>query len=315
MGKLIVGRLAAAVPLLLALSALMFLLLQLIPGSAAGIMLGESATAENIAVLEAKLGLNDPLPQQYIRWLADVSKGDFGNSLFTGHPVWKTVQERLPPTISISFGALLFALIFGLSLGVLAGSSTGLHSGSNNDSRRNHRHFRTLFLGGRRLFSIYFSVKLGWFPAIGYVPIEESLFEWARCLVLPCIALGITSSAVIARQMRGALVEVLQSDYIRAARATGVPERRVLFKHGFKNAMIPVMTIIGFQIPVILGGAFVIEIVFAIPGLGSLTINSVLDQDIPVVQCVVLLTGFIIVLTNLFVDISYSWLNPKVRVS
>ena len=314
MGKLIVGRLAAAVPLLLALSALMFLLLQLIPGSAAGIMLGESATAENIAVLEAKLGLNDPLPQQYIRWLADVSKGDFGNSLFTGHPVWKTVQERLPPTISISFGALLFALIFGLLLGVLA----AVRPGSILD--------RITTVGATigisvpyfwvaALFSIYFSVKLGWFPAIGYVPIEESLFEWARCLVLPCIALGITSSAVIARQMRGALVEVLQSDYIRAARATGVPERRVLFKHGFKNAMIPVMTIIGFQIPVILGGAFVIEIVFAIPGLGSLTINSVLDQDIPVVQCVVLLTGFIIVLTNLFVDISYSWLNPKVRVS
>ena len=293
---------------------LTFMLLQLIPGSAAVIMLGESATAKNIAALEAELGLNDPLPQQYARWVAGVSRGDFGNSLFTGHPVWKTVQERLPPTISITFGSLLFALLFGLLLGVLA----AIRPGAILD--------RITTVGATLgisvpyfwvavLFSISFAVKLGWFPAIGYVPLQESFLEWVRCLVLPCVALGITSSSVIARQMRGALIEVLQSDYIRAARATGVPEHKIVLRHGLKNAMIPVMTIIGFQIPVILGGAFVVEIVFAIPGLGSLTINSVLDQDLPVVQCVVLLTGFIIVLTNLFVDVSYSWLNPKVRVS
>jgi peptide/nickel transport system permease protein len=314
LGKLILSRFTAAVPLLFALSILTFLLVHLIPGSAAVIMLGDSATPENVAALEAELGFDDPLPQQYARWLAGVSRGDFGKSLFSGRPVWGTISERLPPTISIACGALFFSIIFGILAGILA----AIRPGSLLD--------RMITVGGTVgislpyfwvavLFSIFFAVKLGWFPAIGYVPINESALQWARCLVLPSVALGITSSAVIARQMRGSLIEVMQTDYIRAARATGIPERVVVYKHGLKNAMIPVMTIIGFQIPVILGGAFVVEIVFAIPGLGSLTVTSVLDQDIPVVQSVVLLTGFFIVITNLLVDISYSWLNPKVRIS
>jgi len=314
LAKLILSRFAAAVPLLFALSILIFLLVHLIPGGAAMIMLGDSATPENVAALEAELGFDDPLPQQYVRWLAGVSRGDFGKSIFSGRPVWDTISERLPPTISIACGALLFSIIFGISAGILA----AIRPGSLLD--------RMITVGGTVgislpyfwvavLFSIFFAVKLGWFPAIGYVPFNENFLQWARCLVLPSVALGITSSAVVARQMRGSLIEVMHTDYIRAARATGIPERVVVYKHGLKNAMIPVMTIIGFQVPVILGGAFVVEIVFAIPGLGSLTVTSVLDQDIPVVQSVVLLTGVFIILTNLLVDISYSWLNPKVRIS
>ena len=314
MFKLILTRLLAAVPLLLALSILTFGLVHLIPGSVAAILLGEGATQENIAKLEAELGLDQPLVQQYGRWLSGVTQGDWGRSLRSKRPILEMISEKFPATLSLTGSALLIAIVVGLFAGILAAARPGTW-------------WDRVGIAGTSLgisipdfwaavlLSIFFAAKLGWFPVIGFTPITQNPLKWLHGLVLPALALGIPSSAIIARQMRAALGNELEKIYIRSLRAAGISERSILLKHALKNALIPVVTVIGFQVPVLLGGSFVVEQVFAIPGLGSLIVNAVLQQDLPLIQGLVLLTGLLIVLTNLLVDVSYAWLNPKVRVT
>jgi peptide/nickel transport system permease protein len=311
--RLILTRLISSVGIFIALSVLIFLLLYLVPGSVAVIMLDDAATPENIAKLEAELGLDDPLPTQYTRWMVNVSKGDFGTSFLTNRPVKESIIEKLPVTIWLLIGALVIAVVFGLSIGILA----SLKPGSLLD--RGAVILVTLGISIPNfwlavLLSMLFAVKLGWLPVFGYTPITEDPVKWFKCMLMPWFSLGIVSSTLIARQMRGAMIEVLNTDFVRAARASGVPEHWVVISNGIKNAMIPVITVIGFQIPVIIGGALIVELVFATPGLGSLTIQSVLDQDLPMVQAVLMVMASLVILTNLVVDISYGWLNPKVRV-
>ena len=311
--RLILTRLISSVGIFIALSLLIFLLLYLVPGSVAVIMLDDAATPENIAKLEAELGLDDPLPTQYTRWMVNVSKGDFGTSFLTNQPVKESIIEKLPVTIWLLIGALVIAVVFGLSIGILA----SLKPGSLLD--RGAVILVTLGISIPNfwlavLLSMLFAVKLGWLPVFGYTPIADDPIQWFKSMLMPWFSLGIVSSTLIARQMRGAMIEVLNTDYVRAARASGVPEHWVVISNGIKNAMIPVITVIGFQIPVIIGGALIVELVFATPGLGSLTIQSVLDQDLPIVQAVLMVMASLVILTNLVVDISYGWLNPKVRV-
>ena len=310
--RLILTRLISSVGIFIALSVLIFLLMHLVPGSVAVIMLEDAATPENIAKLEAELGLDDPLPTQYMRWIVNVSKGDFGTSLFNNRPVRDHIIEKLPVTIWLLIGALAVSVVFGLSVGVLA----SLRPGSLLD--RGAVILVTLGISVPNfwlavLLSMLFAVNLGWLPVFGYTPIADYPVKWFKCLLMPWFSLVIVSITLIARQMRGAMIEVLNTDHIRATRASGVPEHWVVISSGIKNAMIPVITVIGFQVPVIIGGSFIVELVFATPGLGSVTIQSVLDQDLPVVQAVLMIMATFVILTNLIVDISYGWLNPKVR--
>ncbi len=312
--KLITLRLLGAIPTLAILSFFTFFIVHLIPGSVAQIMLGEAASAENIAILEAELGLDDPLLIQYGRWLGGVLVGDWGESFRYQRAVAETMIERFPVTLQITVFALLLSVVFGISIGVLASLSPGSWL---------DRLLITLSSLGisipsfwlALLLSLYFARQLGWFPVVGYTPPDENIFKWLQGLVLPAIALSIPSSAVIARQMRASLLGVLQSDFVVALRASGISERAIILKHGLKNALIPVITVIGFRVTLILDGSFVIETVFALPGLGSTLVAAVLFQDIPIIQAGVMIAGVLVVVTNLLVDISYGWLNPKVRVS
>ncbi|RLB98531.1 MAG: ABC transporter permease [Deltaproteobacteria bacterium] len=311
--RLILTRLISSVGIFIALSILIFLLMYLVPGSVAVIILDDAATPENIAKLEAELGLDDPLPTQYARWIVNVSKGDFGTSFLNGRPVRDDIIEKFPVTLWLLIGALVIAVVFGLSVGILA----SLKPGSLLD--RSSVLLVTLGISIPNfwlavLLSMLFAVKLGWLPVFGYTPITEDPILWFKSMLLPWFSLGIVSSTLIARQMRGAMIEVLNTDYVRAARASGIPEHWVVISNGIKNAMIPVITVIGFQVPVIIGGSLIIELVFATPGLGSLTIQSVLDQDLPIVQAVLMVMASLVILTNLVIDISYGWLNPKMRV-
>jgi peptide/nickel transport system permease protein len=308
----ILSRLLLTIPLLLALSLLVFLMIHLIPGSAAVVMLDDAASPENIAALEAELGLDDPLWLQYGRWISRALQGDLGRSLITERPVLAVVFERLPVTLSLAGAGMLVAVLPGLAIGIVAGRYPG--------SLFDRFSLLLASLGLAIpvfwlaiLLASWFALELGWFPVIGYTPLREDPLEWLRGLVLPALALGLPASALIARQMRSSLRSVLQMPYIRAARAAGVDGRRLVWRHALRNALIPVLTVIGFEMTRMFGGAFLVERVFALPGMGSLAITAVLERDIPLVQGIVLILACIVVLINLLIDISYGWLNPRVR--
>ncbi len=308
----ILSRLLLTIPLLLALSLLVFLMIHLIPGSAAVVMLDDAASPENIAALEAELGLDDPLWLQYGRWISRALQGDLGRSLITERPVLAVVFERLPVTLSLAGAGMLVAVLPGLAIGIVAGRYPG--------SLFDRFSLLLASLGLAIpvfwlaiLLASWFALELGWFPVIGYTPLREDPLEWLRGLVLPALALGLPASALIARQMRSSLRSVLQMPYIRSARAAGVDGRRLVWRHALRNALIPVLTVIGFEMTRMFGGAFLVERVFALPGMGSLAITAVLERDIPLVQGIVLILACIVVLINLLIDISYGWLNPRVR--
>ena len=311
--RFILQRILITIPLLFSVGVLAFLLVDLIPGSPAVVMLQDAATPENIAILEEQMGLNDPLPVRFTRWMGGAIVGDFGNSVLTERPVTEMLLERLQPTVSIALGGLFIGIIFGLLLGVVA----GLYPGSLLDR------FITIltstligvpgFLLGIILI-LYFGLNLGWFPVIGYSPIQDGLSAWLYTITLPACALAIPTSALVARQMRSSMSNVLQSKYIQAARAGGVPRWRIVSRYALRNAMIPVVTVIGFRIAVILGSTFVIELVFNISGIGRLLVKSVIDQDIPVIQGGLMLVALIVAISSLLIDLSYAWLNPRVRL-
>ncbi len=313
MARFIIQRLLITIPLLFSVGILAFLLVDLIPGSPAVVMLQDAATEENIAILEEEMGLNDPFGQRLLRWMSGAVVGDFGNSVLTKRPVTEMLLERLQPTLAISVGGLLLGITIGLLLGILA----GLYPGSFLDR------FITIltstliglpgFLLGILLI-IYFGLNLGWFPVIGYSPIQDGFREWLHTITLPASALAIPTSALISRQMRSSMSNVLQSKYIQAARAGGIPRWRIVSRYALRNAMIPVVTVIGFRIAVILGSTFVIELVFNISGIGRLLVKSVLDQDIPVIQGGLVLVAAIVAISSLLIDLSYAWLNPRVRL-
>lgn len=312
--RLALWRAVGALPLLFLLSLLVFLLLHLVPGSVVSVLLEENATPERVAELEAQLGLDDPLPVQYGRWLTDALRGDLGDSLRNGQPVAEAIAERLTTTLSIAFGGMLVAITLGVSTGILAALYprswvdrgvtivTGFSSA-----------LPAYFIA--MLLVIAFAIELDWFPAVGYTAPERDLGAWLNSITLPSIALGIPSAALISRQTRSAMIAVMQSTYVKAARACGVPFWRIVRRHALRNALIPVVTIIGLRFSVTLGIAFVVEQVFAMPGMGELLLRAVLDQDITMVQGGVMTLGLLVILVNTLMDLSYAWLNPKVRLS
>ena len=312
MGRYLLQRLLASIPVLLIVAVVTFSLVHLTPGDPASLMAGDQALPEDIERIKEKLGLNRPLYEQLAIYFWDILRGDFGESVFTKFPVTTLIAQRLEPTISIAIFSQLVAIIIAIPAGILAAwkANTWID-----------RVVMILAVAGLAIPSFWlganliwlFAVRLDWFPALGYVSISEGVLPWLRSITLPSIAIGFISAALIARMTRASMLEVLREDYVRTARAKGLGEYKILIAHAFKNASIPVVTIIGIGLAGLVSGLVVTEAVFAIPGVGRLIVDAVLRRDYPVIQGVVLMVTFAYVLINLAVDIIYGYLDPRIR--
>lgn len=315
MAAYIVRRLLGMIPLLLVISFAVFALVLAIPGDPARTIAGGlDATDERVAEVQEELGLDDPLLVQYGRWLGDVLSGDLGSSLFSGRTVTSELSARFPVTLSLALGAVVFAALVGIPLGIAAGMrpgslvDRGLGVGTSLGIA-----LPDFFLGIALV--VIFAVQRSWLPARGYEDLAVDPVEWFRHLLIPWIALGVSAAASLARQVRGAMIEVLDADYVRTARAKGLAERRVIGRHALKNALTPAITVLGLQFAYLLGGTFIIENIFSLPGIGQYMLSAITSRDLPVIQGVVLLVAVIFVVTNLVVDVLYGVVNPKVRVA
>ncbi|MFQ5793528.1 MAG: ABC transporter permease [Candidatus Bipolaricaulia bacterium] len=306
-------RLLLLIPVLFVVSVIVFSIVHLIPGDPATVLLGtEAADPELLERLKQSLGLDKPLHVQYLLWLGRVFRGDLGSSVRTGEPVVKLILQRFPFTLELAVYALFLTLIIAIPLGTIAATSL---------SRIIDLSFQSIALFGLSIptfwsgtmFILLFSVYLGWFPIINFPSFIEAPFSNLWGFFLPAITLAIPSAASIARMVRASVLEVSRQEYITTARSKGLPETVVVFKHMLKNAMIPIITLIGIIAGYLLGGAIVVEQVFAIPGLGRLGVDSIVQRDYPLLQAVVLVVTMSFVMVNLIVDLVYVFLNPKIR--
>ena len=300
------ARLLRAVPVLFGVSVLVFSMLHFLPGDPATLILGESTAASADAVdrLREQLGLNAPLYVQYWRFISRAVRGDFGTSVSTHQPVTQMILDVLPSTFQLTFAAMFTAIVLGLTLGSLAAVKQNTWVDSLSILLASLGVSMPIFWFG--LILIYlFSIQLGWFPVTGQGGLNR--------LVLPSIALGAGATGIIARLVRSSLLEVLRQDYIQTARAKGLRDRTVVLRHGLRNALIPVVTIIGLQFGALLGGAVITETVFSRQGIGRLAVNAILRKDFPLVQGTVMLTAVTYVAVNLLVDLSYALLDPRIR--
>ena len=310
----IAKRLLLLVPILLGVSLTTFALLRLTPGDPATAILGVQATPDEVARIRRALGLDRPWYVQYGLWLGRVVRGDLGISYQSKRPVSQLISQRFPATVELTVAALLFSTLCSIPIGVL----TAVKRNSATD-----RALTSFGLFGISmpdfwfaiLLILIFSLYLGWLPASGRAPPAEGLGPYLRHLVLPALALGLFNIGALMRFTRSSMLEVLSQDYVRTARAKGLSERRVIFGHGLKNALIPTITVLGLQIGYSLGGAVIIEQVFAWPGIGWLALTAINQRDYPVVMGVVLINALVFVLSNLVVDLLYTWVNPRIRIS
>ena len=305
-------RLLTVVPLLVIVALAVFLLLDLAPGDAATTIAGEDASPERVAQIRAELGLDQPVWVRFGEFLGGVLQGDLGSSPITGQGVTGAIVQRLPITLSLVALAMFFAIVIGCTAGTIA----ALHRNGWVDRVVNS--LAALFMAVPSfvvgiVLVLLFALTLSWFPATGYAPISEGIGPWLQFTTLPALALAGVPAAQIARQARGALVDALEEDYIRTARAKGLRKRWIVGKHAAKNAAIPVITVMGVLLGSLIGGSVIIERVFAIPGLGSLSVEAVLSRDLPILQGVVLVSAIAVIFLNLLVDVAYGYLNPQVR--
>jgi peptide/nickel transport system permease protein len=312
MGAYILHRILAAVPVVAFVMIFVFSLLYITPGDPAAILAGDQATQEEIEEIREELGLNRSFPVRFVEWSVGILHGDFGKSIFTQLPVSEMMLQRVEPTLSLMVVTLVIAISVAVPLGVLAAWKHG-----------------SLLDRGIMLFAVlgfsvpvfvigyllawFLALKLGWFPVQGYTPFAEGLWPWLHNLLLPATTLATFYIAIIARITRATMLEVLQQDYIRTARGKGVSEKAVLFIHALRNASVPIITVIGIGIALMISGAVVIESVFALPGLGRLTVDSILRRDYPVIQAIILVFSFVYVLINLLIDLSYTFVDPRIR--
>lgn len=305
MGKFIFKRLLLTIPVILGVSIAAFLMSHLVPGDPVRVMLGETATAEDAARLREELGFNDPLVVQYFRYITNAVQGDLGTSIRSGQPVMGEILERFPSTLQLTLAAVVIAASIGIPLGVIAavrgaGWSDTLVMG-----------FAMLGISMPTFWSgilliLLFSLQLGWFPVAG---------TGLSALVLPAVTLAAPSAAVLARITRSSVLEVAQLDYVQTARSKGLLERMVVYSHVLRNAMIPVLTIIGLQFGGLLSGSVIVESVFTRPGLGRYTITAIQARDFPQIQGIVIFVAVIYVFVNLAIDIFYSVIDPRIRIS
>ena len=308
----IIRRLLATVPVMTVVAVFVFLLLRLAPGDPAAVIAGDDATQADIEGLRIMLGLDRPILEQFALWISRVLHGDLGISIFSNLPVTELIAQRVEPTVALTLSTLLVAVCLAVPIGVLAAwkARTILD--------RAVMVFAVLgfalpvFLIGYILIYV-FAIKLGWLPVQGYRPIAEGFWPCVQSLILPSAALGATYMALIARITRASMLEVLSEDYIRTAESKGLSSTRVLLLHALKNASVPIVTVIGIGIALLISGVVITETVFNVPGLGRLTVDAVLKRDYPIVQALILVFAAVKVLINLLVDISYAFLDPRIR--
>jgi peptide/nickel transport system permease protein len=291
---------------------IVFLLLRLSPGDPAAIIAGDDATSEDIAKIREHLGLDRPLLTQFVRWLGQLATGDFGNSIYLERPVLGLIMERVEPTLALSVTTIIFAVVLAVPIGVLAAWRAGTWIDQTIMALSVLAFSVPVFLIGYGLV-IGFSLTLELLPVQGFVSLAEDPGAFFRHLVLPTVALGLVYTALIARITRATMLETLNEDFIRTARAKGLGEPRVLILHALKNASVPIVTTIGTGLALLIGGVVVTESVFAVPGIGRLTIDAVMQRDYPVIQGVILVVAGVYVLVNLLIDLTYSLLDPRIR--
>lgn len=312
--KFVARRLLATIPLLFFVSLVVFALVHALPGDPAVLFLGEEATPETLAKFRERLGFHRPLVVQYVEWLGRAVRGDLGRSLRTNQPVTDAIVQRLPVTLELMAAALLVSLAVAVPLGILSAvkRNSGVDVASTAFALVG---FSTpnFWLG---LMLIYvFALVLRWLPPSGFVPLPVSVPENVRSLILPSITLGTALAALVTRQLRSGMLEVLRQDYVRTARAKGLPGGAVVGKHALKNALIAVVTVIGLQIGGLLGNTIITETLFALPGVGRLMIDAIFSRDFFIVQGVILFLAVGYIVSNLVVDILYSYLDPRIRLS
>jgi len=307
----VLRRLAATLPVMAVVAVVVFLLIHLSPGDPAALIAGDLATTDDIDRLRKALGLDQPLPIQFVGWLGRILTGDLGTSIFTNVPVTQLLAQRLEPTLSIALVTMTLAVLLSVPLGTLAAHKAGRWVD------RAVMLFAVLafsvpvFLVGY-LLMYAFAIKLDWLPVQGYVPIAQGVVPWLKSLALPCVNLALLYMALLTRMTRATVLEALQEDYIRTARAKGLGVPAVL-GHALRNAAVPIATTVGVGIALLIGGVVVTETVFAIPGIGRLVIDSVQRHDYPVIQSVLLLSAGVYVLINLLIDLSYRFFDPRIR--
>jgi peptide/nickel transport system permease protein len=308
----ILRRLAATVPVMLIVAVLVFLMLRLTPGDPAAIIAGDNANTEQVAEIRSRLGLDRPIVTQFFSWIGHLLQGDFGESFFFKKNVSELILSRLEPTLALSIATILIAVVVAVPLGVLAAYKHGTWID------RIVMGFSVLgfsvpvFVIGYALIYV-FAIKLNWVPVQGYQRIGDGFGGFLQRLILPSITLSVIYIALIARMTRTSVLEVLGEDYIRTARAKGQVEIKVLFSHALKNAAVPIVTVIGLGVALLIGGVVVTESVYTIPGLGRLTVDAVLARDYPTIQAVILLFSLVYVMINLAVDLAYTLFDPRIR--
>jgi peptide/nickel transport system permease protein len=311
----ILRRLIQSVFIVWGCATLVFFMLRMVPGDPVVQMLGPEYTPEAAEALRQKMGLDEPIYVQYVKWFGNLLQGDLGSSIASSQTVTDIIKAGLPKTLSLALVSFVIALVIALPTGIIAAL------------RRNtwtdYAASLTAFVGVSMpsfwfgiILIIVFAVQLNWLPAIGYAELtEDGFWPWLEHLILPGLAIGAGYAAILMRFVRAGLLEVLGSDYVRTARAKGLNERRVVVRHALRNSLIPVVTVIGIQLALLLSGAVVTETVFSIRGLGRILVGAIFDRDYPIVQGIILLVAVIFVLANLVVDVVYTWLDPRIHYS
>ncbi|QDR79799.1 ABC transporter permease [Sporomusa termitida] len=312
MPRYICKRILSLIPVLAVVALIDFIIIHLTPGDPAVIMLGSDASEVDLAKLREQLGLTLPIYVQFSYWLLGAVQGDLGRSIFMDMPVTQAIWQHLGPTVSLALLAEIIAILFALPLGVMAATRRGswidqllMVIGLLGIS------IPSFWLGLN--FILLFAVKLNWLPAAGYQPLSSGLLNHIKYLLLPALSLGIMQAALIARMTRASMLEVLSENYIRTAQAKGLKRQVIIYKHALRNAFIPILTVIGLTFATLIGGAVVTEMVFNIPGIGKLVVNSVLRRDYVVIQGTILMIATAYVFINLLIDILYAYIDPRVR--
>jgi peptide/nickel transport system permease protein len=309
----ILKRVLMTLPVMVVVALFVFLLLRLSPGDPAAVIAGDYATAEDVAKIREKLGLSEPIVVQFWNWSLSLMQGDLGTSIFSNKPVTTLIAQRIEPTLLLALTTILFSIIVAVPLGTIAAFRSG---------RWIDRLVMLFSVGGFSIpvfvlgyMLIYtFSLKLRWLPVQGYKsPFVEGLGPFLYHITLPTVTLSVIFIALIARMTRASVIEVLEEDYIRTARAKGQSEMKVLMRHALRNAAVPIVTVIGIGIALLIGGVVVTESVYNIPGLGRLVLDAVLARDYPIIQGLILFFSFVYILLNLMIDLTYTFLDPRIR--
>lgn len=312
LGTYILRRLVSTIAVMAMVGVFVFLLLRLAPGDPAAVLAGRSATEEMIAGIRQQLGLNDPLPIQFVHWVWDMLGGDFGTSIFARRPVLELISQRLEPTLSLSLLTMILSVSVGVTFGVLAAWRAGGLIDRTLTAISALGYSVPVFVIG--YFLIYvFAIQTHWLPVQGYKPIADGLGKWFVHLILPTLTLGLGFIAFIARVTRASMLEVLTEDYMRTAAAKGASPYAMLVHHALKNAGVPILTVIGISFAYMIGGVVLTETVFNIPGIGRLVVDAINNRDYPIIQSVLILTSGLYVLINLTVDLAYTLIDPRIR--